>query len=1205
MVASATNKPIAGQKALSVPKRTKNTTAHPFGRSSWRLVINTFPRFVSIFLITVIGVAFFAGLRVTGNYMRANADLYLNATNSMDIRIVSTFGFDDADIEAIRQTTGVADIYAGYNTNMLVDLGQNAVSTQLLSFDPRSQVVNSETVAASESAHGGEKNESPADPVDAPSRQAINCPWLLDGRLPRYSGECLVEQRFLRQSGRQIGDSVHFISGNDKDISDTLKRDTFTIVGCCDTPLFLAEDRGTSEIGTGSNSYFFLLVEEDFTISVHTEVYIEIVDKNPDGSRFATEYYNSVTAVINQLDKTGEQRSPLRFADVLEEANQKLDDAQAEVDDGYAELEDARQQLVDARRELDEGWTDAASGRLKLDEARDQLHDANIQINIGWDKLRRAYIQIEDARAELAANRPILDAARKELEAARVELESAALQLQNSRIELDDGWAQAQDGYEQLQTSLRLLEASKAALDLAWQLLDAGRQSGLIPQWLYNLSANQLRQAEVLYQNNMDEWQAGMDAYNQAVDKLQEGEDLYASGLADYLDGLARYQSGLDEYLDGEAEYQAGYDLLVQGEADYLKGYAELQQATADYEQGLADYRQGEVDYAEGLVKLLQGEADYADGLQEYQEKRDDALIELADAQREIDDARADLLALKPPHWYVLGIRDNAGFRTFESESSQLDALAYILPGFFFLIAALVSMTAMTRLVDSERMTIATFKALGYKNSVITLRYLLYALSATTLGSLAGIALGYTLLPPMIFDAFRTLFNIPHTVSPISYEYIAISAAIAILSTVLPAMSVVRTSVRENPATAMRPLAPRAGQRILLERLTPLWRRMSFLQKVTARNLFRYKKRLFMTVFGVAGCTALIFTALGLHDSLSTVTSKQFGYIYKSDVTLDIKLSEDENGSDFANQLTTYPEIADFMLIYQRSMRVSNSDLTKDLSLIVVFDKSALPDFIHMAPRKTGFSEPVPLTLGDDGVILTEQIARQFKVGVGDSINLRTLEGDSADFLITGIVENYTLHYCYMSSACYDRAFGEVAKPNRVFIKTVSGTGELPTALTNRSTVTAIMNTAKRAAEVSNQLDVLTFVVVILIISAAVLISVVLFSLTTINIEERRRELASIKVLGFFERELAAYIYRENIILTIVGAAVGIGLGFLLQRYIITTLEIDLFMFSRDLLWTSYAISLSLTFVFAAIVNLIMYGPLTRVNMVEALKAVE
>ncbi|MDR2957173.1 MAG: ABC transporter permease, partial [Coriobacteriales bacterium] len=832
------------------PEPPRKSSNHPFGRSALRLVLNTLPRFISILLITMIGVAFFSGLRVTGDYMRANANEYLNATNTMDIRIVSTFGFDEADLAAIRTTPGVMDVYAGYNTNLLVHIGDGAVSAHVLSVDPRSQA-------------------------------AQNNPWLFNGRLPEHSGEIVVEPTYLRHSRKSIGDTVTFESGNDSQLQDIIKRGSFTIVGVADSPLFLAEDRGSSEIGNGSNSYFFLICADDFAYSVYTEAYIRIADVQPDDSRFSPEYLLAVSAEIHNLENTAAARSPQRYAELVDETTKTLNDAQAEVDDGHAELTAGWYELVDARLELDKAWQLMKDARRELDDGWAESTAGRQELDNGWVELRNSRKKIDDGWDQMAA--------------ARQELDEGWAEFADSRPRLDEAWALSEQGWDQLEAARLQLEQSALLISIGWTVLDATLELGM-PQWLYDIAASQLANLEQQYQDGLADWQAGLDLYYQGIVELEDAEAKYATGLA----GLA----------DGEIEYENGVAELRQAEVDYQAGRAKLQQAETDYDTGLAKLDQAELDYAEGVAELDKAEADYAEGLLKFTNKRADALVDLTQAQQDIDDGWEALGKLKRPQWYILGIRDNAGFRTFESEAAQLDALAFILPGFFFLIAALVSMTAVTRLVDAERTTIATFKALGYKNSVISLRYLLYALVASSIGSAAGIALGYNILPPMIFDAFRTLFNIPHSVHPFSFEYTLISAAVAIVFTVLPALYVVRSSVRETPAQAMRPLAPKAGRRIIIERIRPLWRRLSFLQKVTARNLLRYKKRLFMTVFGVAGCTALIFTALGLHDALGTLTQKQFGQIYKSDVTIDFQLQDGSSLSSFTAKLDAAPDIS-------------------------------------------------------------------------------------------------------------------------------------------------------------------------------------------------------------------------------------------------------------------------------------------------------
>ena len=1101
------------------PRPTKRQSRHPFGKSALRLVANTFPRFISILLITMIGVAFFSGLRVSGDYMRANANTYLNAMNTMDIRIVSTYGFDADDLRAIRATDGVLDCYPAYNANVLVTVGDSALSCQILS-------------------------------IDARDGAAQNCPWLLEGRLPQAEGECLVEEEYLRDSGKAVGDSVIFSSGDEAtDILDSIKRTRFRIVGVVISPLFLAEDRGASEIGDGSNSYFFLLPEQDFCTEVFTEAYIRIAAVDAQDSRFTEEYLAAVTDEIQALEETGSERAPRRLAKIRNDAKAELDDAQREVNDGYDKLADARAELLDARRELDEAWQELDDSREVLDAAWATWRLSRYDIDSGWQTLQESRLDMDEGWSE----------------------------LERSRLLLDDGWAQAAEGQELLDAASLELEQGAEQIQMVWDLLDAVWQTGYVPQWLYDYFVGLIEELERPYQEGLAEYNYNLELFQQSVDELEQGE----------LD----YQSGIDKLTAGEAEYSDGVAQLEQAEADYLDGWYQLLDAEAEFEDGRQQLEEAEQDYEEGFAT--------------FERERDEALVDLRQAQADINAGRKDLEDLKLPQWYVLGIRDNSGFRTFQNEADQLDALAFILPGCFFLIAALVSMTAMTRLVDAERTTIASFKALGYRNGAITSRYLAYALTATIIGSSLGVALGFTILPPMIFDAFRTLFNIPHSVRPFSFEYTLLSALTAVVSTVLPAMFVVRKSVRETPAQAMRPLAPKAGRRIFMERLKPIWRRLSFLQKVTARNLFRYKKRLLMTVLGVAGCTALVFTALGLNDALGSVSHTQIGKVFLSDVSIDISVDDQAGFDALASRMRRIPEISAYAPILQRSMRIYDADLTKDISLIVFADPDQMPDYILSQARQTGFAPPASYRLTDTGVILTEQVARQFGVSIGDTINLRTLEGDSASFTVTGIVENYTLHYVYMTPSAYASGFGEPTVPNRLLMMLSDSSVRLPPAFIDDAAVVAVLYSADLASSLDTQMDVLNFVVVILIASAGILIFVVLFSLTTINIEERRRELASIEVLGFTDRELAAYIYRENIVLTILGTLLGIGLGFLLQRYIITTLEIDMFMFSRAIFPTSYAISIALTFAFAAAVNLIMYRPLTRIDMVESLKAME
>jgi len=1047
------------------------------------------PRFLSIIIITAIGVAFFAGLRITGPYMQYNTNLYLNEQNAMDISIVSTLGFDAADVAAIRNTAGVLDVYAGYNANVLVkvDRGGDEVSSQVLSIDPRT-------------ASGG----------------GLNAPKLLAGRLPATSGECLVEQKFLDVSGLKIGDFVYFSSGTSDSIYDTLGHSVFQIVGVAESPLFLAEDRGASEIGNGKNSYFFLIPQQDFALSAYTEVYVKSVEKGTGpagidtttgGLRFSPAYNDQVAAQVARLEDTATTQTPLRLQALQDSANRQISLAERQIDDGQAQLDNAQAQLDAARTRLD-------------------------------------------------ASQQTLDASKQKLDQSRATLDSGWSQLAAARSQLDAGWAKLGPAQDALTAAQAQLDASQQEIASGRAQLEAAQAAGLLSPGAYEQKAAELSAAEAAYEQGLAAFQAQSAAFDSARDDLNAGEAAYTANRQ-------KLQSGEDSYASGLASYRSG----------------------------LAAYEDGEAAYAENLAKFDAAEP-------ASQAKLDDARAKLATAQQALGD-------LKTPTWYVLGITDNAGFFSFQSESDQLKALATIVPAFFFLIAALVSMTAVTRLVESDRVQIGVFKALGYRSRAIVGRYFVYALAASLIGSVIGVIVAFTTLPQVIFNAFGALFQIPHLVAPFSLPYALASMGIAAFAAVVPALLVVRGAVREAPAEAMRPAAPKAGKRIFLERLAPLWRRFSFLQKVTARNLFRYKKRLLMTVFGVAGCTALMFTALGLHDALLTLPVKQYGEMLKYDVSVDFRLAAGEPQSDLDARLQASSALTAQTDVLAETLRITNGQLTKDINLVASFTPQTFGDFVNLRSRATAFNPAVSYSLTDGGVILTEQIARQLGVEVGGQVTLRTLEGVEATLPVEGIVENYTLHYVYMTADTYAQAFGTTPTPNRILGFLPAGQAKLPASVANDPDVTAVSYMSDQTASLNNQLNVLTFVIIILVAAAAALIFVVLFSLTTINIEERRRELASLEVLGMTDREIAAYIYRENIVITLIGTLVGLGLGFLLQRYVITTLEIDVFMFSRDILWTTWVFSIALTLFFALIVNLGMYRSLVRIDMVEALKAVE
>ena len=638
---------------------------------------------------------------------------------------------------------------------------------------------------------------------------------------------------------------------------------------------------------------------------------------------------------------------------------------------------------------------------------------------------------------------------------------------------------------------------------------------------------------------------------------------------------------------------------------------------TVDNKDGLSRFDSGYDDLIKpvstALDKISDSRTDirFSEIKSEAQKKIDDAKAQLTSEQPELDasaksiaGSEAQLAALKKPVWYVLDHNTNAGFVGFKQDADRIAALANVFPLIFFLVAALVSLTTMTRLVEDDRTYIGTMKALGYSRGVIAAKYLVYALAASLLGSVLGLFIGFNLFPRVVFNAYGILYTLPKIIAQFNIPYAVISAAAAVLCAALPAYLVCVSSLRTPPASLMRPKVPNVGKRILLERIKPLWKRFNFSQKVTARNLFRYKKRLIMTIVGVAGCTALIFTGFGLRDSISTIVGKQYDQIRIYDMEVDV--NENAPSVDMAslnNFLSS--NVTSSISLRQQSVDVLKGSQVKSAYLVVPKDDNTLKGYINLRQRVGAR----PLALQNDTVIISEKLASVYSFKVGDSIDIRDSDGTARSVKVGGICENYLFHYVYMSPTLYEKLFGKPFVANQLLCKLADKSkpaeDTISKDLMKKATVSSVAFTTNLKDNFQKMIVALRYVVLVLILSAAALAFVVLFSLTSINIDERNRELATIKVLGFYNSELAGYIYRENMILTVLSSLIGIVLGIFMQRYVILTAEVDLVMFSRDILWQTYLYSAGLTIVFAAFVNAIMYTRFKKIDMVSSLKSIE
>ena len=556
--------------------------------------------------------------------------------------------------------------------------------------------------------------------------------------------------------------------------------------------------------------------------------------------------------------------------------------------------------------------------------------------------------------------------------------------------------------------------------------------------------------------------------------------------------------------------------------------------------------------------------------------------------------------------WYVLDRNSNYSFVDYDGSADRVSAIAQVFPLFFFLVAALVCLTTMTRMVDEQRINIGTLKALGYSKLAIASKYILYAAFASIGGSIAGIAIGFTVFPIVIFDAYSMLYTLPPVILKFDVLYASIATLSAVLITTLAAFLACNKELIEMPSLLMRPKAPKEGKRILLERIPFIWNRFNFSKKVTARNIFRYKKRFFMTVIGIAGCTALLLAGFGIKDSIEAIVEKQFGEVYKYNMTIGFDSNTDmQNQEEIIKEVSKNGEITDYTSIKTKNVDVSSDEATEAVTIIVPKYKNEFNNFIDLKSRKN--KEEVEIQ--EDGIILTEKAAKQLKVRIGDTIYIDKEENEKVPVKIRGISEQYVMNYVYMTDNLYEKIFKEEIKFNKMFAiladKSKESEDKLSKEILKESKVTSVSFNSLSENSFKETILSLNYVVLIMIISAGALAFVVLYNLTNVNISERIREIATIKVLGFYDNEVSAYVYRENFVLTFIGTLTGLGLGVLLHKFIMITSEPDNMMFGRNIDFMSFLYASILTLVFASIVNFVMYFKLKKTPMVESLKSVD
>ena len=1283
----------------------------------WMEIRKSKARFISIFLIVALGVAFFSGIQAASPDMRFSGDAYYDEALLMDLKVVGTLGLTEDDVEALKKIEGVESAEGAYGTDVICGEGEDQ------------KVLHVESL-----------------------NKSVNQIKAKKGKIPEKKGEIFLDREYALARGYEVGDSIKL----KQEEEGLLLEENYTVCGIGTSPLYISFNRGNTTLGSGEISGFAYVVPEDFDQEVYTQIYLRF-HGSEDLTSYTDAYDNLIEKVQSTVEGIEKERCEIRYNDVKEEAEDALKEAEKELKDGEKELKDGKKELkdgekefADAKKEVEDGEKELADAKKKIEDGKKELADGKKKISDGQEQLETAKNQAADGQSQLNAakekisagwtefyaNQDKVDAGQEALFAAKEKLakgketiaegkkllEEQKKNLEDKQKEIEAGKAAIPAAREELNTQkqmceegLKAVEAGEAELSKGEAALSGLKEqlSGLTSQYdslhteLENVQA-QLSTVRSQYEEAVNSGTAAEEELNALLNQIsvleeKEGslsvqaetlrsqvetlkatvteteqtitaqKQTFAQKRAELEGALSEISSGLISLEEKEQQLMQAENQIQAGQKEIEKGFAELKKQeeklpAAEEEisknEKLLEESQKQLDAAgktlsegqseldaqaeklaaawsqisesektlsEGQAEIAANEKKISDGEKEIEENKkklsdgkkeikenekkledarkeiEDGEKELADGKKEYEDAKKEIEELEEPEWLITDRNDLPEYSDYGDNADRIRNIGQVFPVIFFLVAALISLTTMTRMVEDQRTQIGTLKALGYSKFAIMSKYINYALLATVGGSICGVLIGEKVLPYIIISAYGIMYHNMASNLQIHYEFTyAVTASVAaVVCTLGATLFSCYRELSETPASLMRPPAPKEGKRVLLERITFFWKHLSFSWKSTLRNLFRYKKRLFMTIFGIAGSMALMLVGFGIQDSIMDIALRQYSKLQHYDGTI---ISDEDAGKKEREKLEK------FLQEDERILRYTDVQFTK---METPAGKSNLSVYVYVPENLENFKEDVTLQnrrtkeqyeLSDAGAAISEKTAKLAGLSVGDMI---TLIQDNKPYQVKVdlITENYMGHYIYMTPKVYEEAFHK--KPdfeNIIFTvkdeakENMEQVGneilEFPAAL-------SISYTSSLADQLDRMLSTLGTVIVVLIVSAGMLAFVVLYNLNNINITERQRELATLKVLGFYDQEVSQYVFRENVLLTIIGVIAGAAFGILLHRYVITTVEVDAVMFGRNIKPLSFLYSALFTCGFSVFVNMVMHFKLKKIDMVESLKSVE
>lgn len=900
--------------------------------------------------------------------------------------------------------------------------------------------------------------------------------------------------------------------------------------------------------------------ENSISSSVYTEIYLTL-NGSKELSCFSKEYEDKVKQVKTEIETIEEERKQARYHEVIGEANEKVEEAQKQLAE---EKEKADNQIKEAEKQLEEA-------KQKIEESEKELEEGKIRAN---KELKKAENQLISAEKEIKANQTKLEKGKADFESQKEDATTLKKTLKANQAEIEKGLKEAKQKQTQLAEAKQELEKQIVNLQ---ELLKVETDPAKIEVLSKQLDAAQ-GQLAVIHN--------GISLVENTIKDLNENSQKVVSGI-DSID--TQIAEGQKEINNNEKKLKTAQSELTTQKTKFQK----TKQTT------LNEFKNAE-------AKIIKGKEEITENEKKLEEEKQKAEEQIQEAQAKIDEAQDKIKEIKKPEWYVIDRQSNVGYAQYSQDTDRIANIGKVFPVVFFVVAALISLTSMTRMVEEQRSEIGTLKAIGYQKIQIARKYIIYAFFATMIGAFIGMTIGFRLLPDLIFRIYSMMYTLPPIQLEFNITYAITGLLLALACTCGATIIACIKELMETPASLMRPKAPKVGKRVLLEKIPFIWSHLKFTQKVTVRNIFRYKKRFLMTIIGIFGCTSLIVAGFGLRDSISHMIPAQYGEVFKYQLSTTFKdtasREEIENG---VKAIQDFDEIDQCLNVNMQSVDILDKNNTQDIQLIVPEKPEEIQNFITLNDRKT----KEVYCLENDTIIITEKLAKLLSIKVGDQLTLKNADDKQAKVTVGKITENYLLHYIYMTPELYQTLYGENLKYSVVLSKvkplTEAQEKELGTELLTNHSISSITFTSATSKIFDEVMGNMNFVVWILIISAGLLAFVVLYNLSNVNISERIRELATIKVLGFYDKEVYKYVTRETIILTVIGIIIGLVGGYFLNMFIIQTCELDMFMFDKRVSNLSYLYSAVITALFAIIVNIATYFSLKKIDMIESLKSVE